>query len=61
MRKGDMITLMARYRRGEAPKQLGFLCRDCFDALCAGLSFSHSLPEDTKGNLSPEQGNAADC
>ena len=29
-RKSYMITLFARSKRGEQPKQFGFMCRDCF-------------------------------
>lgn len=37
MKKRDMITLLARSRRGEQPKQFGFMCKDCFKKFCEGL------------------------
>lgn len=33
-RKNEMITLLARTKRGEQPKQFAFLCKECFGALC---------------------------
>lgn len=29
-KKRNMVTLLARFKRGEQPKQYGFMCRDCF-------------------------------
>lgn len=37
MKKSDMITLLARSRRGEQPKQFGFLCKECFKRFCGKL------------------------
>lgn len=37
LKKSDMITLLARSRRGEQPKQFGFMCRECFKECCKGL------------------------
>ncbi len=37
MKKSDMITLLARSKRGEQPKQFGFMCKDCFKKFCEGL------------------------
>lgn len=34
LKKSDMITLLARSRRGEQPKQFGFMCKDCFGKFC---------------------------
>ncbi len=34
LKKSDMITLLARSRRGEQPKQFGFMCKDCFRKFC---------------------------
>lgn len=36
-RKSYMITLFARSKRGEQPKQFGFMCRDCFRGFCKEL------------------------
>ena len=43
LRKGDMITLLARSKRGEQPKQFGFMCKDCFRNFCKDLGLD--LPE----------------
>lgn len=43
MRKNSMITLLARSKRGEQPKQFGFMCKDCFKGFCKKLSLS--MPE----------------
>ena len=43
LKKSDMITLLARSKRGEQPKQFGFMCRDCFKKLCKGLGLD--VPE----------------
>lgn len=43
LRKSDMITLLARSKRGEQPKQFGFMCRDCFKKFCAESELS--IPE----------------
>ena len=37
MKKRDMITLLARSKRGEQPKQFGFMCRECFRNFCREL------------------------
>lgn len=34
LKKSDMITLLARSKRGEQPKQFGFLCKKCFKKQC---------------------------
>lgn len=34
-RKNDMIALCARYRRGEFPQQLTYICKACFRKLCS--------------------------
>lgn len=34
LKKSDMITLLARSKRGEQPKQFGFMCKDCFRGFC---------------------------
>lgn len=43
LRKSEMITLLARSKRGEQPKQFGFMCRDCFKEFCKGLGLD--IPE----------------
>lgn len=37
LKKNDMITLLARSRRGEQPKQFGFMCKQCFKRFCRNL------------------------
>lgn len=37
LKKSDMIALLARSRRGEQPKQFGFMCRECFKESCKEL------------------------
>ena len=37
LKKSDMITLLARSRRGEQPKQFGFMCNECFKQFCREL------------------------
>lgn len=41
--KSDMITLLARSKRGEQAKQFGFLCEECFEKLCEDLELD--IPE----------------
>lgn len=43
MRKSDMITLLARSKRGEQPKQFGFMCKNCFKQFCENLGLN--IPE----------------
>lgn len=43
LRKSDMITLLARSKRGEQPKQFGFMCKECFKKFCKGLGLD--VPE----------------
>ena len=37
LKKGDMVTLLARSKRGEQPKQFGFMCKKCFREFCKEL------------------------
>jgi len=43
MKKSSMVTLLARSKRGEQPKQFGFMCKDCFKKFCKNLSLD--IPE----------------
>lgn len=38
LKKSDMITLLARSKRGEQPKQFGFMCKECFKKFCKVLN-----------------------
>lgn len=46
LKKSDMITLLARSKRGEQPKQFGFMCKDCFKKFCKELNLN--IPELAK-------------
>lgn len=43
LKKSDMITLLARSKRGEQPKQFGFMCKKCFKKFCRELGLD--IPE----------------
>lgn len=44
-KKSDMVALLARTRRGEQPKQYGFMCHSCFKEYCKnyGLDASQTI------------------
>ena len=37
LKKSDMIAMLARSKRGEQPKQFGFMCKGCFKRFCKDL------------------------
>ena len=43
MKKSSMVTLLARSKRGEQPKQFGFMCKDCFKKFCTNVGLD--IPE----------------
>lgn len=43
LKKSEMITLLARSRRGEQPRQFGFMCKECFRKFCQKLGLD--IPE----------------
>lgn len=43
LKKSDMIVLLARSKRGEQPKQFGFMCKGCFKRFCKDLGLD--IPE----------------
>lgn len=49
MKKRDMVTLLARTRRGTASKQFGFMCGKCFIDFCAEHSIGMPFEELQKG------------
>lgn len=51
-RKSDMIAMLARAKRGEMPKQLGFLCKDCFEIICKQLALD--MPDLEHGGKNDE-------
>ena len=40
LKRSDLITLLVKYRRTEYPKQLGFMCRECFLGFCKSLGLT---------------------
>lgn len=50
MRKSEMITLLARSKRGEQPKQFAFMCKKCFIEFCDGLGVDLPKLEALSGN-----------
>ena len=42
-KKSEMIVLLARSKRGEQPKQFGFMCKECFKKFCKDLGLD--IPE----------------
>lgn len=40
LKKSEMITLLARSKRGEQPKQFGFMCRECFQKYCKKMGLA---------------------
>lgn len=51
LKKSDMITLLARSKRGEQPKQFGFMCRDCFRGFCGRLGLDIPGLEGMEGSI----------
>lgn len=52
LKKSEMITLLARSKRGEQPKQFGFLCKECFKKFCEDLGLDiPDLAELTESNM----------
>lgn len=43
LKKSNMITLLARSKRGEQPKQFCFMCKSCFGGFCKKLDLD--IPE----------------
>ena len=43
MRKYEMVTLLARSKRGETPGHCGFMCGKCFKELCGSMGLN--VPE----------------
>lgn len=64
LKKSDMITLLARSKRGEQPKQFGFMCKGCFLEFCRDLGID--VPElaefvkeaDVSVTFGPDEENA---
>lgn len=56
MKKSDMLTLFARSRRGERPKQFGFMCESCFKEFCQGLDLNVPEFEGIKKEALPSEG-----
>lgn len=56
LKKSEMITLLARSRRGEAIKQLGFICKDCFVNMCKDLGFDITILAEFADSITIEPG-----
>ena len=56
LKKSDMITLLARSRRGEQPKQFGFMCRECFKKFCAELGLDVPLLAELADSITIDGG-----
>lgn len=60
-KKSEMITLLARSRRGEQPKQFGFMCKECFKEFCKSLGLDiPELAELAKSITIRSEGDEAD-
>lgn len=58
LKKRDMVTLLARSRRGEQPKQFGFMCRECFKKFCGGLGLDIPLLSEFADSITIGSGDA---
>lgn len=56
LKKSEMITLLARSRRGEQPKQFGFMCRDCFTKFCKDLEIDIPMLAVNPASIVPGKG-----
>ncbi len=45
-KKSDMVALLARFKRGEQPKQYGFMCRACFQKFCKEKEIDMTLEKE---------------
>ncbi len=57
-KKSGMITLLARSRRGEQPKQFGFMCPECFMRFCVEMGLDIPRLEGLKDSLTEDPGDA---
>lgn len=60
LKKSDMITLLARSKRGERPKQFGFMCKECFKKFCAGLGLDIPELAEMAGSITIGSGDGED-
>lgn len=51
MKKSNMITLLARSKRGEQPKQFGFMCRECFKKFCEEMGLDVPKLEEMTSSI----------
>lgn len=58
MKKGEMVALLARFRRGEQPAQYGFMCKDCFRTFCRDYGLDAPQLSAPAEDPDPEKGNA---
>ncbi len=62
LKKNEMITLLARSKRGEQPKQFGFMCKECFKKFCKeiGLNVPQLAELAESITIGPEEGEVDD-
>lgn len=62
LKKSEMITLLARSKRGEQPKQFGFMCKECFKNFCKqiGLDVPQLAKLAESITIEPEEGEFED-
>lgn len=52
LKKSEMITMLARSKREEQPKQFAFMCKDCFEGFCKNMDVDiPELAEMTKNAM----------
>lgn len=56
LKKSDMITLLARSRRGEQPKQFGFMCKECFKKFCHELGLDIPRLDELADSITIDSG-----
>lgn len=56
MPKNNMIALLARSKRGEQPKQFGYMCKDCFRKFCKDLGLDMPLLAELAESVTFEAG-----
>lgn len=60
LQKSHMITLLARSKRGEQPRQFGFMCKECFKKFCKRLGLDVPELAELAESITIEQGDGKD-
>lgn len=58
LKKSNMVTLLARSKRGEQPKQFGFMCKGCFKGFCRELGLDIPQLAELADNITIDCGDA---